>query len=66
MRFMVGFIVRSAEGINVAPQSASVVERFVEGLMSHALEHLDSKEKLVRSRLCQIMVACLNSVQELT
>lgn len=66
MRFLVGFIVRSAEGITSAPQTASFVERFVEGLMSHVLEHLDSKEKLVRSRLCQVMVACLNSVQELT
>lgn len=66
MRFLVGFIVRSAEGVNTAPQTSAFVERFVEGLMSHVLEHLDSKEKLVRSRLCQVMVACLNSVQELT
>lgn len=66
MRFLVGFIVRSAEGTSTDSQAAAFVERFVEGLMSHVLEHLDSKEKLVRSRLCQVMVACLNGVQELT
>lgn len=66
MRFLIGFVVRSADGIKTAPQSRGFVERFLEGLMSHSLEHLDSKEKLVRSRLCQVMVACLNSVQELT
>ena len=66
MRFIVGFLVRYAEGLNSAPQPALFVERFIEGLMSHVLEHLDSKEKLVRSRLCQVMVACLNSIQELT
>lgn len=65
IRFLVGFIVRSADGIAAAPNTGGFVERFVERLMAHALEHVDSKEKLVRARLCQVMVACLNSIQEL-
>jgi condensin complex subunit 3 len=66
IRFLVGFIVRSAEAVaNSTAPSNGVVERFIESLMSHVLDNIDSKEKLVRSRLCQVMVACLNSVQEL-
>ena len=64
LRFLVGFIVRSSEQAAAKPNNG-YVERFVEGLMRHVLEHIDSKEKLVRARLCQVMVACLNSIQEL-
>ena len=66
LRFLVGFIVRSADGTTQQPETAEFVGRFVESLMTHVLDHLDSKEKLVRSRLCQVMVACMNSIQELT
>jgi condensin complex subunit 3 len=66
MRFLVGFVVRSADAITKEPSTGEFVDRFIEGLMRHVLDHLDAKEKLVRTRLCQIMVACLNSVQELT
>ncbi len=66
MRFLVGFVVRSADAVAKEPATAEFVDRFIEGLMRHVLDYLDAKEKLVRARLCQIMVACLNSIQELT
>lgn len=66
MRFLVGFIVKSADAVAKEPATGEFVDRFIEGLMRHVLDHLDAKEKLVRTRLCQVMVACLNSIQELT
>lgn len=80
MRFIVGFVVLSAdkgtkdwfsllfntltdeEGKNGA---TTVTSRFIENLMLYALEGVDAKEKSVRARLCQLLVACVNSVDEL-
>lgn len=43
----------------------TVTSRFIENLMLYALEGVDAKEKSVRARLCQLLVACVNSVDEL-
>ncbi len=61
LRFAVGFIVKNGNG-----NGDDCFERFVEGLMRHLLENVDSKDKLIRARICQLMVACLSSVQELS
>jgi condensin complex subunit 3 len=72
MRFVVGFIVFSAEKTDDAAavvggeSSGTVASRFIENLMLFALEGVDVKEKLVRARLCQVIVACVNSVDELS
>lgn len=66
MRFLLGFIVWSAEkdeaGVLGGPTPAT---RLIENLMLYALEGIDSRERLVRVRLAQLMVACVNSVDEL-
>ena len=45
---------------------SSSILRLLENLMFYALEGIDSKERLVRVRLAQIMAACVNSVDELS
>lgn len=67
LRFIVGFIVVLTNQITSC-QDAQLKEgivRFVENLMLYILGNIDAKDKLVRLRLCQIMVACVNGVEEL-
>lgn len=67
MRFVVGFVVLSAEKDEAAAAGgSSVTARFIENLMLYALEGIDAREKTVRARLCQVIVACVNSVDELS
>ena len=42
------------------------IERFIENLMLYLLENLDAKDRNVRLRLCQVLVACVNGVDELS
>lgn len=79
MRFVVGFIVCAAEqaqskGAIVdeigSPTSflvelAGPVSRMIGNLMRMSLECLDCKEKQVRVRMMQILVACINVLDEL-
>lgn len=67
VRFLVGFIVLSAEKDETSVLGGpSPTTRLIENLMLYALEGVDSKERWVRVRLGQLMVACVNSVDELS
>lgn len=59
IRFVAGFVVYLAEH---GDDSAT---RFIENLILFCLEHVDVKDKVVRMRLSQLLVACLNAVDEL-
>ena len=48
------------------PREADGVAKFIDNLMLYLLEHVDSKDKQVRTRICQIMVACVNGIDELS
>jgi condensin complex subunit 3 len=48
------------------PKEADGVDKFIDNLMLYLLEHVDSKDKLVRTRICQLMVACVNGIDELS
>lgn len=65
LRFAVGFIVVLSAEKQPSPIDEGV-SRFIENLMLYLLEHVDSKDKLVRTRICQLMVACVNGVDELS
>lgn len=56
MRFFVGLMVR----ISTLKTGASC--RFIENFLLYALESCDAKDKWVRARLCQVVVAGLNGV----
>ena len=67
VRFLVGFIVLSTERDEARVLGgSSPTSRLVENLLLYALEGIDSKERWVRVRLGQLMVACVNSVDELS
>jgi condensin complex subunit 3 len=59
IRFLAGFIVYLAEPAD------DPATRFIENFMLFCLEHLDAKDKIVRMRLSQFLVACLNAIDEL-
>lgn len=65
LRFAVGFIVVLTANKQQLTADEGVT-RFVENLMMYLLEHVDAKDKTVRARLCQLMVACVNGVDELS
>ncbi len=50
----------------VKQEGTSVTSRFIENLMLYALEGINAKERTVRCRLCQLIVACVNSIDELS
>lgn len=67
LRFLVGFVVLSAErDDSLVLGGTSPTVRLIENLMLYALEGLDAKDRLVRARLAQLMVACVNAVDELS
>lgn len=66
LRFAVGFIVVLTADKSPSASIEEGVLRFVENLMMYLLEHVDAKDKAVRARLCQLMVACVNGVDELS
>lgn len=43
----------------------SSLARFMDTFMIFVLEHLDCKDKVVRTRLCQLIVACMSGLEEL-
>lgn len=59
IRFVAGFVVYLAE------HGDDAATRFIENLILFCLEHVDVKDKVVRMRLSQLLVACLNAVDEL-
>lgn len=61
MRFLAGFVVFISD-----KGEGGAKERFIENIMLFCLEHIDAKDKVVRARLAQLMVACLNAVDELS
>lgn len=67
MRFLLGFVVWSAEKDEASVLGGpTATSRLIENLMLYALEGIDVKERLVRVRLAQLMVACVSSVDELS
>ncbi|PJF19834.1 Nuclear condensin complex subunit 3 domain-containing protein [Paramicrosporidium saccamoebae] len=67
MRFLVGFLVFSAEKDEVAVLGGtSPTTRLIENVMLYALEGVDTKERMVRVRLTQVLVACVNAMDELS
>lgn len=48
------------------PREAEGVAKFIDNLMMYLLGYVDSKDKLVRTRICQLMVACINGIDELS
>lgn len=61
VRFLAGSVVFIADKCDGGAE-----ERFIENLMLFCLEHVDAKDRVVRARLAQLMVACLNAVDELS
>lgn len=39
--------------------------RFIENVMFFCLEHIDAKDKTIRARLATLIVACMNSIDEI-
>lgn len=67
IRFLVGFIVCSAERDEASILGGSTpTTRLIENIMLYALEGVDTKERLVRVRLTQVLVACVNAMDELS
>lgn len=60
MRFLIGFIVR------LSGEKTAAASRFIENALLYALDNLDAKDKAVRVRLCQIVVAGVNGVEEVS
>jgi condensin complex subunit 3 len=67
LRFLVGFIVLSAERDEAGVLGgSSSTTRFIENMMLYGLEGVDAKDRFVRARLAQVLVACVNAVDELS
>lgn len=60
MRFVCGFLVRLCQQHSNEPSAM----RFVENALLYALDNIDAKDKYVRSRLAQIVVAGVSAVEE--
>lgn len=70
MRFFAGFIVHLAGLVQGQHQADSGIreggERFLENLMLYSLEHLDVRDKMLRMRFAQILVACMAGLEEMS
>lgn len=71
LRLLLGFIVWSGErdDVSVLLSSGSQLSptaRLIERLMLHAVNGLEAKDRIVRLRCCQLLVACVNAIDELS
>ena len=72
MRFIVGFLVRLSASSSAPTTSGQIsinqqaTTRFLENALLYALDNVDAKDKYVRARLCQVVVAGVNAVEEVS